>query len=239
MTQPSLPNLLDHLHEQVEAELRTARSALHHPTDKGDASEQVWINLLSSYLPKRYVVSKAHVVDSEGNFSQQIDVVIHDRQYSPLVFSYQGVHYVPAESVYAVFEAKQETNAETMSYAQSKAESVRRLTRTSMPVPTVDGPKPAKEPGRILAGLLSLSCPWKPPLGETLAHHVHARGGDAQLDMGCIADAGTFFMSNEGALEGQPGSRAATRFLLELMARLQELGTVPMLDIRSYARHIP
>ncbi|MCP3043278.1 DUF6602 domain-containing protein [Xanthomonas euvesicatoria] len=238
MTQASLAKLLDHLHVQVEAELKTARSALHHPTDKGDASEQVWINLLSNYLPKRYVVSKAHVVDSEGNFSQQIDVVVHDRQYSPLVFTFQGLHYVPAESVYAIFEAKQETNAQTVNYAQTKAESVRRLIRTSMPVPTVDGPKPAKEPGHILAGLLSLSCPWKPPLGEALACHVHARGGDSQLDMGCIADAGIFFMNDEGALEVQPGARAATRFLLELMARLQELGTVPMLDIRSYARHI-
>jgi len=239
MTKPSLPNLLDHLHEQVEAELRTARLALHHPTDKGDASEQVWVDLLTSYLPKRYVVSKAHVVDSAGNFSQQIDVVVHDRQYSPLVFTYHGVHYVPAESVYAVFEAKQETNAETVSYAQTKAESVRRLIRTSMPVPTVDGPKPAKEPGRILAGLLSLSCGWKPPLGETLADHIHGRGGDAQLDMGCIADAGTYFMNDGGALEVQAGPRSATRLLLELIARLQELGTVPMLDIRSYARHIP
>lgn len=239
MNQPSLPNLLDHLHEQVEAALKTARLALHHPTDKGDASEQVWIDLLSSYLPKRYVVSKAHVVDSEGNFSQQIDVVIHDRQYSPLVFTYLGVHYVPAESVYAVFEAKQVTSAETIGYAQIKAESVRRLTRTTMPVPTVDGPKPAKEPARILAGLLSLSCPWVPPLGQTLADHVLGQAGNRQLDMGCIADAGTFFMNDEGALERQAGPRATTRFLLELMARLQELGTVPMLDIRSYAKHIP
>ncbi|WP_329953163.1 DUF6602 domain-containing protein [Stenotrophomonas sepilia] len=238
MTQPSLATLLDHLHVQVESELKSARSALHHPTDKGDASEQVWINLLSNYLPKRYVVSKAHVVDSEGSFSQQIDVVVHDRQYSPLVFTFHGVQYVPAESVYAIFEAKQETNAETLRYAQIKAESVRRLVRTSMPVPTVDGDKPAKEPGRILAGLLSLSCSWKPPLGDALAQHVRARGEASKLDMGCIADAGTYFMSNEGELELQPGSRAATRFLLEFMARLQELGTVPMLDIRSYAKHI-
>lgn len=239
MTQPSLSKLLDHLHLQVEAELKAARSALHHPTDKGDASEQVWISLLRNYLPKRYVVSKAHVVDSEGNFSQQIDVVVHDRQYSPLVFTLQGVLYVPAESIYAIFEAKQETNSETVGYAQIKAESVRRLIRTSMPVPTIDGPKPAKDPGRILAGLLSLSCSWKPPLGDTLLQHVQARGEGFQLDMGCIADAGTFFMNAEGGLEVQPGSRAATRFLLEFMAKLQELGTVPMLDIRSYARHIP
>ncbi|WP_447905147.1 DUF6602 domain-containing protein [Stenotrophomonas sepilia] len=239
MTYPSLARLLDNLHLQVESELKTARSALHHPTDKGDASEHVWINLLSNYLPKRYMVSKAHVVDSEGNFSQQIDVVVHDRQYSPLVFTFQGVQYVPAESVYAVFEAKQETNAETVGYAQVKAESVRSLIRTSMPVPTVDGTKPAKEPGRILAGLLSLSCSWKPPLGDTLAQHVYARGEGFQLDMGCIADAGTFFMNDDGGLDLQAGPRAATRFLMEFMARLQELGTVPMLDIRSYARHIP
>lgn len=239
MTHPSLPKLLDHLHLQVESELTTTRSALHHPTDKGDASEQVWINLLRSYLPKRYMVSQAHVVDSEGRFSQQIDVVVHDRQYSPLVFTFQGVQYVPAESVYAIFEAKQEANAETVGYAQTKAESVRSLTRTSMIVPTVDGPKPAKEPGRILAGLLSLSCSWRPAMGRTLAGHLHARGGDAQLDMGCIADSGAFFLKGDGELELQPGPRAATRFLLEFMARLQELGTVPMLDIRRYARHIP
>ncbi|WP_233368421.1 hypothetical protein [Xanthomonas hortorum] len=72
-----------------------------------------------------------------------------------------------------------------------------------------------------------------------MANHILGKGGDLQLDMGCIADAGTFFINRDGGLELQAGPRAATRFLLELMARLQELGTVPMLDIRSYARHIP
>jgi hypothetical protein len=62
--------------------------------------------------------------------------------------------------------------------------------------------------------------------------------GDGVLDIGCIADAGVFW--RHGAeYELQPGSRAATRFLFELIARLQELGTVPMLDIRTYARQIP
>lgn len=239
MTQPSLPMLLNSLHNKVEAELEIARAALHHPTDKGDVSESVWTGLLRDYLPARYAVSKAHVVDSNGSFSQQIDVVVHDRQYSPFVFNYNGVYYVPAESVYAVFEAKQELTAETLDYAQTKAESVRRLIRTSMPVPTVEGTKPAKEPGRILAGVLSLSTRWSPPLGETMAKHVLARGGDLQLDIGCIADSGTFTFGVQTGLDVHAGPRAATRFLLELIARLQELGTVPMLDIRSYARHIP
>jgi hypothetical protein len=68
--------------------------------------------LLDTYLPKRYQVATAHVVDSEGNFSDQIDVVVFDRQYSPFIFSYQGQTIIPAESVYGVFEAKQTLNAD-------------------------------------------------------------------------------------------------------------------------------
>jgi hypothetical protein len=46
-----------------------------HPGSKGDASEGVWIEMLDRYLPKRYQ-ARVHVVDSLGNFSQQIDVVV-------------------------------------------------------------------------------------------------------------------------------------------------------------------
>ena len=42
---------------------------------------------------------------------------------------------IPAESVYAVFEAKQTADASMVAYAQKKVESVRRLRRTSLPIP--------------------------------------------------------------------------------------------------------
>lgn len=238
MTSAILQTLLDHLHSQVEADLNTARRALTHPTDKGDASETVWIDLLNKYLPRRYVASKAHVVDCHGELSDQIDVVIHDRQYSPLVFEFKDALYVPAESVYAVFEAKQDASSSTVAYAQQKAESVRRLHRTSVPIPTVNAVQPPKEPASILCGLLALSCEWKPPLGDTLAGHLTANMGDGVLDMGCIADSGVFWRDGKD-FQLQPANRAATRFLFELIARLQALGTVPMLDIRAYARQIP
>ena len=67
--------------------------------------------MLDTYLPKRYQAAKAHVVDSLGNFSQQIDVVVFDRQYSPFIFTYENETIIPAESVYAVFEAKQTADA--------------------------------------------------------------------------------------------------------------------------------
>src|SRR3546814_1043708 len=82
----SLAALFADFHEKIQSELATARK-LGHPTDKGDASEQVWIDVLTHYLPRRYEARKGFVVDSRGVFSQQIDVIIHDRQYSPFVRS--------------------------------------------------------------------------------------------------------------------------------------------------------
>ena len=110
----SLPRLLASLHDDIQTRLETVRKSFGHPGTKGDGSEHVWLDLLDTYLPKRYQAAKAHVVDSQGKFSQQIDVVVFDRQYSPFIFYYQGQTIIPAESVYAVFEAKQTVNAEIM-----------------------------------------------------------------------------------------------------------------------------
>src|SRR5437867_9759527 len=104
MSNWSLSKLLASLHDDIERRLATVRESFGHSTTKGDASEQVWLQMLQTYLPRRYQAEKAHVVDSNGVFSQQIDVVVFDRQYSPFIFHYEGQIVVPAESVYALFE---------------------------------------------------------------------------------------------------------------------------------------
>ena len=107
----SLAQVLSGLHEEIHGRLKQARESIGHPGTKGDASERVWLGLFKHYLPSRYRVKKAHVVDSEGMISDQIDVVIFDRQYSPFIFNFEQEFYVPAESVYAVFESKQTVDA--------------------------------------------------------------------------------------------------------------------------------
>src|SRR5262249_14359464 len=144
MSEWSLEQLLSSLHDEIEQRLTTARKSFAHPTTKGDACEQVWIELFEKYLPRRYQPAKAHVVDSNGKFSDQIDVVIFDRQYSPLIFPYAGQTIIPAESVYAVFEAKQTIDASLVNYAQAKVASVRRLHRTTLPIPHAGGTYPVR-----------------------------------------------------------------------------------------------
>ncbi len=231
----SLPILLDELNASVTADLQRARKALGHPTDLGDATEEIWIDLFNKYLPRRYHAIKATVVDSTGTFSEQIDVVIHDRQYTPLVFTFREKHVVPAESVYAVFESKQDMNASHIGYAQKKIASVRRLHRTSLPVPTIGGTKKAKELTPVLGGILTLSCKWTPVFGDTMLGYVESGQGDMRLDAGCVADSGNFWFNEDGAYSMFEETKPVTRFLLELMSRLQAAATVPMIDMRAYA----
>lgn len=232
----SLPRLLEKLHDDIERRLATVREAFEHSGTKGDASEHVWLEFLKLYLPERYRAERAHLVDSIGAFSQQIDVVVFDRHYSPLIFNYEGQIIIPAESVYAVFEAKQSINATYITYAQQKAASVRSLYRTSLPIPHAGGTYEPRPLTNILGGILTFESDWRPPLGDPLINALKNNNPEDRLDIGCVAAHGMFTCDETGCHTISPLGKPATAFLLELIARLQALGTVPMIDTRAYAK---
>jgi hypothetical protein len=231
----SLSQLLAGLHKDIESRLATAREAFGHPGTKGNASEHVWLEMLEKYLPRRYQATTAHVVDSKGMFSEQIDVVVFDRQYSPFIFHYEGQIIVPAESVYAAFEAKQSINVSQVDYAQNKVASVRRLYRTSLPIPHAGGTYPPKPLPHILGGLLTFQSDWNPALGQPLIDALQS-SPENRLDLGCVAAHGTFGCDAQGCYVITPQGKPATAFLFDLIARLQTSATVPMIDIRAYAQ---
>jgi hypothetical protein len=230
----SLPQLLAGLHEEVQSRLDLSRKTMGHPVAKGDASEGVWLAMLQTYLPRRYQAAKAFVVDSNGVFSEQIDVVIFDRQYSPFIFTFEEQTIVPAESVYAAFEAKQRANAALVEYAQGKIVSVRALHRTSLSIPHAGGVHPPKALIPNLGGLLTFESDWRPPFGEPFERALTSGDPEGRLDLGCVAAHGYF--THNGAYAFTLGNRPATAFLFNLISTLQFSGTVPMIDIQAYAR---
>jgi hypothetical protein len=233
----SLPEVLKSLHEEIEHRLGSARKTFSHPGTKGDASESIWLDLLTTYLPQRYKAERAHVVDSAGAFSEQIDVVVFDRQYSPFIFYFAEQTIVPAESVYAVFETKQAITAAQVRYAQKKVTSVRQLHRTSLPIPHAGGIYDAKGLQPILGGILTFDSEWTPPLGEPLLEALQRGEPEGRLDIGCIAAHGVFGRDSTGRYSvTDAGGKPATAFLFELISRLQSCATVPMIDINAYAR---
>jgi hypothetical protein len=233
----SLEKLLAGLHGEIEMRLQRSRSAIGHAVAKGDATEGIWIELLTNYLPQRYRVAKAFVIDSTDTTSQQLDIVIYDRQYTPLIFNQDGTLVIPSEGVYAVFEAKQSIDAGQVDYAAKKIASVRALHRTSLPIPSANGMQPPKAPGHIIGGLLTFESEWSPPMGDSLRSALQAAEAIAPLDMGCVAAHGNFYRA-DGGTTIELSTRAATAFLLELIARLQAEATVPMIDVRAYAKFL-
>ena len=237
MSNWSLSQILAGLHEDIQNRLDIVRKTLDHPGTKGDASEKVWLELLQKYLPSRYQAETAHVVDSQSHFSDQIDVVVFDRQYSPFIFNYQGKFIIPAESVYAVFEAKQSINADYVNYSQNKVASVRRLHRTSLPIPHAGGTYPAKAPFHILGGLLTFESEWKPAFGNSLLNALNCDDINYHLDLGYVAAHGNFNFNKETQkYDFSSGNKPATAFLFKLISELQFSGTVPMIDIQAYAQ---
>jgi len=235
-----LPVLLKGLHDRLVSELGIARTVVAHPGTKGGLSEDCWIAMLRNDLPARYQVSKAFVVDSKDRCSDQIDIVIHDRQYSPFVLNLSSALYVPAESIYAVFEVKQEMSGTEIQYAADKVASVRRLYRTSLPIPHAGGTYPAKPPQHIIGGLLCLRSGWSPPFGGPFELAVANVAEQGRLELGCAAEHGVYeidYSSTEPPrIVRHANSGPLAFFLLRLIARLQNMATVPCLDVMAYAR---
>ena len=191
------------------------------------------------FLPTRYAVDKAFVVDSCGHQSLQLDVVVYDRHFTPLFWEMGGALFLPAESVYAVFEAKQELNLGYLREAGEKVASVRRLHRTNGPIVhaggTVDKPKP---PPRVLGGLLAGRSSWNPPFGQSLREGLDNLAEDERIDLGCGLEHGGFELPESAKAVSDlvsAGADVGLAFVaMRLRARLQQMGSVPAMNIDAY-----
>ncbi len=237
-----LEQIFSGLQKQMEAKLTFNREVVTHPTSKGTFTELEWIDLLSTYLPKRYCAGNAFVIDSEGNRSDQIDIVIFDRQYSPFILRQNGVTYIPAECVYAIIEVKQDLSKTNIKYAQRKAASVRKLKRTTIEIPHAGGVYPPKKPARILAGIVALDG----KLTEDVQNTIKNADEKDVINFGCSLIGKTFFSlsgyhpwdknNKSYNLNYQLADNSLVSFFINLLNDLQKVGTVPAMDLKAYLK---
>jgi len=227
--------------EILQAELKSGKLA-GHPAVQGDATEDHWIELIRNRLPRRYDVTKAIVVDSRGRRSQQMDLVVYDRHFSPQWWQQADHHYIPAESVYAAFEVKPMITRKQVLYASEKVASVRRLHRTAGSFAWAMGtmnPRPTHPP--ILGGLLAGASEWSSAFGEPFLTALQDGALDGALDLGCVLGHGAFEIPDSSKRSAAVTSKpevALVTFLLTLLRRLQGLGSAPAIDYVAYERWI-
>lgn len=219
---------------ELEVRLKRAAQSISHRGTQGGVNEDHWIEVFRAYLPKRYEVAKGFVIDSRGGRSEQIDVIIFDKHFTPTLLDQQRHRYVPAEAVYAVFESKPHFDKEYLEYAGDKAASVRCLHRTSVAITHAGGRYDARPPFPIVAGIVAARSDWSDGLGTSFREHL-PRTGDQRLDCGCALTAGAFDNFGE-SLEVTPREGALIRLLFRLLSKLQSVGSVPAIDWSAYAR---
>ena len=205
MNKINIANLFAGLQNQMVAQLNTNREFILHSGSKGDSLENVWIEWLRKYLPNKYCVDKAIVVDSEGNLSQQLDLVIYDQIHTPFVFTQNGVNYIPAEGVYAVFEVKPDfegsvkkgkKNISYLEYAGQKIESVRKLKRTSVGMINSGVPVLRRPFTKIIGGILASTNSIKKT--GTIESQLKSLKKFKTIDIGCAVEYGSFYVNYKG-----------------------------------------
>lgn len=212
----------------------TLDTDLSHPSTKGSHSEEAWIKFFRSFLPQKYAIDKGFVFDSFGKKSDQIDIVIYDALYAPLIFTTEGNEkYITAESVYAIFECKPLINKDNLEYANMKIESVRQLHRTARAVINAGRSVPCREHTTILGGILATSA----ILSDNIRPYLNEY---RNIDMGCAIKSTAFvaYRDREGRVDDcqfSSDTEILLAFFYIVLDELYKLGTVAGLDIRSYA----
>lgn len=264
MSRVELKQLFEGLQSQMISQLSTNRNFITHQGSKGDALENAWIEWLQKYLPNRYSVDKAIVIDCEGKTSHQIDIVIYDNWFTPFVFSQNGFHYVPAEGVYAVFEVKPDIYGH-IKYASEKVESVRVLKRTSTFMINSGKQVDPRPLTKIIGGFLSTSNTYTHEDNNTIEKHIKENTGFKGLDIGCIAEYGSFHVNYIGEedieldksedfekrysdyyqnrkfdfIKFSDKDISLISFFLQLTRYLQQaIGTIPAIDLNAYSSAI-
>lgn len=268
MNNVDLSALFRGMQGQMQGQLSTNREFIYHSGSKGDALENAWIEWLQNYLPNRYSVDKAIVIDYYGNTSDQIDIVIYDNWFTPFIFNQNGFKYIPAEGVYAVFEVKPDIKGNVgdvnyIAYAGQKISSVRRLARTSTSMIN-SGKKILPRPlTKIIGGILTTTNSFTHQNNDTIEKHISSLNSLEGIDLGCIVDYGSFFVEYEGeedihenkdfkkriddyyknrtfkSLKFSKSENSLVMFFMQLTRYLQQaIGTIPAIDLQAYMNTI-
>ncbi|RZK11791.1 MAG: hypothetical protein EOO43_19085 [Flavobacterium sp.] len=176
-----------------------------------------------------------------------------------------GIHYIPAEGVYAVFEVKPDLKGSVdglsyIEYAGNKIESVRRLKRTSTSIVDRGTSYPPRPLTKIIGGILTSTNTYAKT--KTIENHIGKLKGLKGIDMGCAVDYGAFFVEHNGEedtkitdpmqriisyyedrsqekIEFSKADVSLVSFFFQLMRYLQQsIGTVAAIDLNEYAQAI-
>lgn len=73
----------------------------------GHCREDFWVDFFRKIIPQKFAMEKGVIIiDSKGKCSNEVDIAVIDNQYTPYVFNYGNLKFIPIEAVAIVIECK-------------------------------------------------------------------------------------------------------------------------------------
>lgn len=80
----------------------------------GTYRETVWKSLFDMLIPKKYCITQSvFIIDSYGKISREVDLAVYDETYTPYIFNYGKIKFIPIEAVSVVIQCKSQISRKT------------------------------------------------------------------------------------------------------------------------------
>ena len=162
-----------------------------HGTTIGTHREELWEQIFEMIIPKKFVIEHSiFIIDSDRGISHEVDLAVIDEMYTPYIFRYGKLKFVPIEAVAIVIECKS-TGAkkkkktidnwfESIELLKTNKESICRLaTMISMEAPKT---QTATVPIKILCALDSVHSEYKEKFDFVLSANLKAKKVNIEVD---------------------------------------------------------
>lgn len=104
-----------------------------HGSTIGSAREETWKHLFEMIVPKKFVIEQSvFIIDSEGRVSNEVDLAIFDETYTPYIFRYGQLKFIPIEAVAVVVECKSQSLS--TKYLRNWCENITALETTNLSI---------------------------------------------------------------------------------------------------------
>ena len=124
-----LDNLLNQSLQQLKLAFKEASVKFKTPEDVAQRREDAVREFLKEFLPPTYMLGKGEIIDTNGNRSSQVDIVICN-QYHPFTVSSSGRGLFFAEGVVCAIDVKSDLSSkEEVKRALLQVQSVKKLER--------------------------------------------------------------------------------------------------------------
>lgn len=125
-----IQNIKDNYKKMEEGIVKQLYFSENHGGIVGHYREKIWAQMFQNIIPKKFVIEQSvFIIDSYGKVSKEVDLAIFDEMYTPYVFKYYDLKFIPIEAVAVVVQCKSK-NMKTQNLKEWK-ESISNLHTSS------------------------------------------------------------------------------------------------------------